>query len=373
MVGELDALDPKPGEEVALGTQRTLLRHAEQIASTVHEAAALLTGELGAEVRLSRAVGALERVKSEAAGHLDSALAALERAAIELGDALAEIAAAGERVAADPGRLEGVEERVFALRAAARKHQTSADELAALRDRLVEKLAASEDAASLRAGLSERAGRARDDYRRRASKLTKARTKSARKFDMAVMAELRQLKLDKALFRTVVTPCEEADWTAAGADRTAFEVATIPGLKAGPLSRVASGGELSRLLLALKVVLAGRGGAPTLVFDEVDRGVGGATAAAVGERLSDVAREAQVLGGHALTASRRARRSSLADRETCHRGRGLAGRGRAPGWRPTARGDRPHAGRCPGDRGGAPGRVELDREFRHAGLGVPSP
>ena len=295
VVGELDALDPKPGEEVALDTQRTLLRHAEQIAAAVHESATLLTGEAGAEVRLSRAVGALEQVKSEAAGHLDSALAALERAAIELGDGLAEIEAAGERVAADPGRLEAVEERVFALRAAARKHQTSVDELAALRDRVAEKLAASENAASLRAGLSESAGRTRDDYRRRASKLTKARTRAAQKFDVAVMAELRQLKLDKALFRTVVTPCEEADWTRAGADRVAFEVATIPGLEPGPLTRVASGGELSRLLLALKVILAGRGGAPTLVFDEVDRGVGGATAAAVGERLSGVARTAQVL------------------------------------------------------------------------------
>ena len=295
MVAELDALEPKPGEEAALDKQRTLLRHAERIAAAVHEAAALLTGESGAEVRLSRAVGALERVKSEAAGHLDSALAALERAAIELGDALAEIEAAGERVAPDPGRLEAVEERVFALRAAARKHQTSADELADLRDRLVEKLAAAEDAAGVRAGLSESAGRARDDYRRRASKLTKARTRSAHEFDAAVMAELCHLKFDKALFRTVVTPCEEADWTRAGADRIAFEVATIPGLEPGPLIRVASGGELSRLLLALKVVLAGRGSAPTLVFDEVDRGVGGATAAAVGERMSGLARSAQVL------------------------------------------------------------------------------
>ena len=234
-------------------------------------------------------------MKSEAAGRLDSALAALERAAIELGDALAEIEAVGERVAADPGRLEAVEERVFALRAAARKHQTSVDELADLRDRLVEKLAVSEDVASLRAGLSESAGRARDDYRCRASKLPKARSRAAHEFNVAVMAELRQLKLDKALFRTVVTPCKEADWTRAGADRTVFRVATIPGLEPGPLTRVVSGGELSRLLLALKVVLAGRVGAPTLVFDEVDRGVGGATAAAVGERLSGVARTAQVL------------------------------------------------------------------------------
>ena len=226
---------------------------------------------------------------------MDPALAALERAEEALAEAETLLSRLAAEAEADPRRLEQAEERLFALRAAARKHAVAVADLPGLRDSLAARLAALQTGEAEVAALEQEAAAARTRYEAAAGALSAARAAAARKLDRAVGRELPPLRLDKARFRADVAALAEAEWGPGGADAVRFLIATNPGQDLGSLARVASGGELSRLMLALKVVMAAGSPVPTLVFDEVDAGIGGATAASVGERLARVASGVQVL------------------------------------------------------------------------------
>ncbi len=289
--GELTAFAAEPGEDERLDARRRLMQGAERIREEVARAAADL-GPDGAEGAIADASRRLERAAAAAEGRLDGALAALERALTELGEAQAGVDAALDALAFDPHELEAAEERLFALRALARKHRVGPEALPALTETLAARLAALEGGATRIADLAREAAEARAAYDAAAAALTAARRAAAARLDEGVAAELAPLKLERAVFRTEIAPGEPGP---EGVDRVAFTVATNPGAPAGPLSKIASGGELSRFLLALKVRLAARGEGKVMIFDEIDRGVGGATADAVGRRLARLAEEAQVL------------------------------------------------------------------------------
>ncbi len=286
---ELAALAPEPGEEAALDAARRRMQAAARIAGDVGRA---LEGVGAAEAALADAARRLEVAAPAAEGALDAPIAALDRALAEIADAQAGVEAAAEGMAFDPQALDGAEERLFALRAAARKHRVAPDDLAAEAARLAAMLKAVEDGATRRAALAAALAAAREAYAAEAARLSAIRREAAARLDAAVAQELAPLKMERAVFRTVVS--EEAAGPD-GVDRVGFTVATNPGAAAGPLDRIASGGELSRFLLALKVCLADRAEGLTLIFDEIDRGVGGATADAVGRRLARLAEGAQVL------------------------------------------------------------------------------
>lgn len=290
-VGELDQLAPEPGEEAQLDTRRRLMQAAERIRSDVVKAYEIL-GYDGAEGAMNNALRWLEGAVDKAEGTLDGAIAALGRAMVELDEAQSGVVAAIDGLSFNPIELEEAEERLFAIRALARKHDVAPDELAGFAETLREKLAALDagdaDLADLRKVLSE----AEATYDAAATDLTQARTKASAKLDKAVSAELAPLKMDRAVFETRIS--DEAAGPE-GRDAVAFTVATNPGAPAGPLNKIASGGELSRFLLALKVCLAGGQAGLTMIFDEIDRGVGGATADAVGRRLKALAEGGQVL------------------------------------------------------------------------------
>ena len=295
VVAELDALAPAPGEEAKLAAQRGALVQGEKLVEGLQAALADLVEGRGIEERLRSAGRLLTRAAERTGGVLDATVEALDRAAVEIAEALAALDLAGRELAPDPERLDRLEERLFALRAAARKHQTDVDSLAELRCSLAAKLDALDNRGEAVGRLAAAADEARAGFVAVAKRLSKARTRAAAELDRRVSAELAPLKLEKTVFETRLEPLPEADWTAAGAERVGFEVATNPGDPLGPLGRIASGGELSRLLLALKVVLARFGSAPTMVFDEVDSGISGAVAAAVGDRLAVLGGEMQVL------------------------------------------------------------------------------
>lgn len=288
---ELRKLAPEPGEEPALDARRRSLQAAEKIRADVARAGEAL-GPDGAEGRLLDALRWLEHVAPQAEGALDAALDAIARALAELGEASGAVEAALDRGEADPGELDRVEERLFALRALARKHQVTPDilpELAAEFDARLAALDAGEDGvAALKAALAA----ADRDYAAVADRLSALRREAAAQLDARMAEELPPLKLERARFVTEVTPGEPGP---EGADRVAFTVATNPGAAPGPIGRIASGGELSRFLLALKVCLSARAEGITLIFDEIDRGVGGATADAVGRRLQALGQAGQVL------------------------------------------------------------------------------
>jgi DNA repair protein RecN (Recombination protein N) len=293
-VGELDLLKPQPGEETQLAEQRARMMHGAQVAEAMAAAAKELAGERGADHALNSAARALERVRDKAGGTLDAAIAALERALVETEEARAALdQAIGDHER--EGDLESVEERLFNLRTLARKHGTSVDELAALRDEAAARLATLEDGEAGLKQLAKAEGEARARYTAAAEKLTRVRRTAADRLDKAVQAELAPLKLERARFSTTMATLDAADWGPDGAERVTFEVATNPGAAPGAMSKIASGGELSRFLLALKVVLARVSSVETIVFDEVDSGIGGAVAAAVGERLALLGQELQVL------------------------------------------------------------------------------
>ncbi|WP_339767626.1 DNA repair protein RecN [uncultured Pseudosulfitobacter sp.] len=290
-VGELDQLAPEPGEEAQLDTRRRLMQAAERIRSDVVKAYEIL-GYDGAEGAMNNALRWLEGAVDKAEGTLDGAIAALGRAMVELDEAQSGVVAAIDGLSFNPIELEEAEERLFAIRALARKHDVAPDDLAGFAETLREKLAALDagdaDLAALRKALSDAEG----TYDTAATDLTQARTKASAKLDKAVSAELAPLKMDRAVFETRIS--DEAAGPE-GRDAVAFTVATNPGAPAGPLNKIASGGELSRFLLALKVCLAGGQAGLTMIFDEIDRGVGGATADAVGRRLKALAEGGQVL------------------------------------------------------------------------------
>ncbi|MFQ5783303.1 MAG: DNA repair protein RecN [Alphaproteobacteria bacterium] len=292
---ELEALAPDPGEEAELAARRTTLMQGEKLIEGLGAALAELGEGRGVEERLRAAQRHLAQTAGRAPGVLDPAIEALDRAAIETAEALAAVDLAGRDLAPDPARLEAIEQRLFALRAVARKHRVDVGSLAGLRDEFAATLAALDDRGEARARLSAEADAARAAFAAACERLSEARVRAGTALDRRITAELGPLKLANAVFRTRLERLAEDEWTAAGAERVRFEVATLPGAEPGPLARVASGGELSRLLLALRVVLARIGATPTLVFDEVDSGIGGATAAAVGERLARLGEEMQIL------------------------------------------------------------------------------
>lgn len=294
-VEELDQLAPRPGEEAALAAKRTMLQNAEQIVEALTAALEEIGGVEGAENRIGAAQRTLDRVAAKAEGRLDPALAALDRASVEIEEALAALNRAGAEMDGGDSDVETIEERLFALRDVARKHKVEVDALPALRDRLGERLTLLDAGEERIAALEKEATRAREAYLEAARALSEDRRRTAEALDRAVNAELPPLKLEKARFETRQDMLDESAWGPRGIDKIAFRVQTNPGMPAGPLDKIASGGELSRFLLAIKVCLAEVGTIPTLVFDEVDSGVGGATAAAVGERLDRLARRVQLL------------------------------------------------------------------------------
>ncbi|MCJ8332882.1 MAG: DNA repair protein RecN [Epibacterium sp.] len=289
-VRELDDLNPQQGEDEALDSRRRQMQAAERIRGDIARAHGLLTE--GAEQAMGEAQRWLESVAGDAAEGLDAPLAALSRAMIELGEAQDGVESFLSALDYNPLDLEACEERLFAIRALARKHNRQPDELAGYADFLRNKLIAL-DAGDQNLTDKELAlKKAEGAYAKAAEALRAKRRQSAASLDQAVMAELAPLKMERAVFETLVTDGEAGP---DGTDVVAFTVATNPGAPAGPLNKIASGGELSRFLLALKVCLRGDDTAKTLIFDEIDRGVGGATADAVGRRLKSLADGSQVL------------------------------------------------------------------------------
>jgi len=293
-VAELTALTPELGEEAMLAERRAAMQRGEKIAGELQAIADLLEGSDGGLARLRQAARVLERVADDHSA-LAEALASVDRAIIEGAQAQDKVDEAAEALAFDPGQLEADETRLFDLRALARKHRVQPDDLPALAGELTARLERISSGSAGVAALENQSEAARAAYVAATAELSEARRAAAVRLDTAVAGELAPLKLDAARFRTVVEPLLEAQWSAAGQDRVAFEIATNPGAPFGPLARIASGGELSRFILALKVALAAEGGAATMIFDEIDRGVGGAVASAIGERLARLAHSAQVL------------------------------------------------------------------------------
>lgn len=294
-LSELEELDPRPDDEEALAAKRQLLRHGAAIGEAVGQALDGLEHDRGVTGKLAAAHRLIERQAGNAAGRLDTALGALDRALSETTEAVAQLERARESLGDDPDALERVEERLFALRAAARKHGVPVDGLAGLRTRLAEQLAALDDGEARRRKLEAEAAKSRKAFVDAAEALSGSRAKHATRLDKAVIGELAPLRLERARFITRLDRLTEKDWSASGVDRVEFLVSTNPGTPPGPIGKIASGGELSRFMLALKVAMARVGGVGTVVFDEVDSGIGGATAAAVGERLRRLARDLQVL------------------------------------------------------------------------------
>ena len=290
-VAELDTLDPQPGEEEALDARRRLMQGAEKMRSDVARALEAL-GTQGGEGALLEARRWLDGLSGKAEGALEAPLAALERALVELGEAQAGVESFADQLSFNPLELEETEDRLFALRALARKHGIPADELGGFAEELSGRLEALDGSvahlAGLRAGLAD----AEAAYDAAAEDLSAARREAAGRLDARIMQELAPLKMDRAVFETQIGP-EEPGPT--GRDAVIFAARTNPGAPIGPLNRVASGGELSRFLLAMKVCLSERAEGLTMIFDEIDRGVGGATADAVGRRLAALAGEGQVL------------------------------------------------------------------------------
>ncbi|WP_030538719.1 DNA repair protein RecN [Sphingobium sp. DC-2] len=293
-VEELSRFAPEPGEEAALAEERATMQKGARLADDLSAVTDCLTGSDGGLAQLRQAARRLDRIVSEYEPLAD-VLAALDRAVIEAGEAEDRLAGAAEALSFDPARLDAIETRLFDLRGLARKHQVQPDDLAALRDDMAAKLAAIEGGEEHLAALEAEVAARAEDYARAAQALSAARKDAAARLDAAVAGELAPLKLDAARFRTVVAPLEEGQWSAHGMDRVEFEISTNPGAPFAPLVKIASGGELSRFILALKVALAEQGGADTLIFDEIDRGVGGAVASAIGERLARLARTNQIL------------------------------------------------------------------------------
>ncbi|MFD1483306.1 DNA repair protein RecN [Paracoccus nototheniae] len=290
-VAELDKLAPEPGEEQRLDIARRAMQGAERIRDDVARALQML-GSDGAESAMVDAARWLEGAAEQAEGRLDEPLAALSRALIELGEATQGIEDTLQALDFDPSALENTEERLFALRALARKHDVLADDLAGLGEQLRDRLGRIDAGEAQMTTLRAEARAADQAYDAAAAALTAARTAAAVRLDAAVTAELVPLKMERAVFLTVVSPSDPGP---DGRDTVAFTVATNPGAPSGPLDKIASGGELSRFLLALKVCLAQGNDALVMIFDEIDRGVGGATADAVGRRLQNLANGAQVL------------------------------------------------------------------------------
>lgn len=293
-VEELEKLSPQDGEEDELAEKRSRMMKAERIAGDIAEASEFLNGNASPVPHIASLVRRLERKSHEAPGLLEDTVALLDAALDQLSNAQMEVEAALRKTEYDPRELEKVEERLFALRAASRKYSVPVTELPALAERMVSDLADVDAGEERLARLEAELAAAKADYDVAARSLSEKRHHAGEALAGAVMAELPALKLERARFMVEITSDPEAG-TADGIDVVEFHVQTNPGTRPGPITKVASGGELSRFLLALKVALADRGSAPTLVFDEIDTGVGGAVADAIGQRLKRLSDRVQVL------------------------------------------------------------------------------
>jgi DNA repair protein RecN (Recombination protein N) len=293
-VDELTRLAAQPGEEAELTGLRSDMQKGARLAEDIAAIGQLLDGSEGGLSLCRQAARRLERIAGEH-DRLAEALEALDRALVEASEAEDRLEAASAALAFEPARLDEAETRLFEIRAVARKHRVEPDALPALTEELEAKLAALTAGEKSLAALETRVRDSRSAYLAEAERLTELRTAAAARLDSAVALELAPLKLDAARFRTLVDQLSETQWAARGRDRIEFEVSTNPGAPFAPLTKIASGGELARFILALKVALAERGDARTMIFDEIDRGVGGAVASAVGERLHRLSAGAQLL------------------------------------------------------------------------------
>ncbi|MQB42595.1 DNA repair protein RecN [Rhizobium sp. ICMP 5592] len=293
-VEELEKLSPQDGEEDELAEKRSRMMKAERIAGDIAEASEFLNGNASPVPHIASLVRRLERKSHEAPGLLEDTVALLDAALDQLSNAQMEVEAALRKTEYDPRELERVEERLFALRAASRKYSVPVTELPALAVKMIADLADVDAGEERLARLDAELAVAKAAYDAAAHGLSDKRHHAGAALAAAVMAELPALKLERARFMVEITTDAEGA-TAEGIDVIEFHVQTNPGTRPGPITKVASGGELSRFLLALKVALADRGSAPTLVFDEIDTGVGGAVADAIGQRLKRLSDRVQVL------------------------------------------------------------------------------
>ena len=291
-VAELDALASEEGEEATLDTQRRLMQAAEKIRTDIAKAGEAL-GLQGAEGMVGDASRWLQGVAGDAEGRLDAPLEALEQVLASLDDAQRGVADCLDALSFNTSELEDVEERLFAIRGLARKHGVQPDDLRSFADDLRGRLSVLDDGARDMAALTAAAEAAQAAFDQAAMALREKRQKAATQLDAAMAKELAPLKMERAVFATLLSEAEQPGPD--GKDVVAFTVATNPGAPAGPLNKIASGGELSRFLLALKVCLTQDASGLTMIFDEIDRGVGGATADAVGRRLAELAADGQVL------------------------------------------------------------------------------
>ncbi|HEY6831106.1 MAG TPA: DNA repair protein RecN [Pseudolabrys sp.] len=325
-VDELNKLSPQAGEETSLASRRTTMMQSEKVAEDLRDAHDVIAGSNSSVPALAAAIRRLERRTSQAPALVEPAVKSFDAALNALEETRAHLEAALRAADYDPLELERIEERLFALRAAGRKYNVQVDDLAALAQQYKDDIALIDAGEDKLKALEAAAAQTEADFRKAADALSKARAKAAAALDKAVNAELKPLKLERATFSTEIV----SDAGAAGPngiDRVEFWVQTNPGTRPGPLMKVASGGELSRFLLALKVVLADRGSAPTLVFDEIDTGVGGAVADAIGVRLARLARRVQVLAvTHAPQVAARADRHYVISKDALEKGKRVATR-----------------------------------------------
>jgi len=318
-VDELTRLKAEPGEETALAVKRTAMMQIDKVAEDLRDAHEAVAGDRSPSASLAAALRRLERRRTQAPELIDPAIKAIDASLTALDEAGSHLDAALRAANHDPNELDRIEERLFALRAAGRKYNVAVDDLAALSAKHAADLATIDAGAEELKRLEAVAGDAAARYAAAARTLSASRAKAAAKLDKAVTAELKPLKLERARFSTdIQTDTAGPD----GIDRVEFWVQTNPGTKPGPLMKVASGGELARFLLALKVVLADRGSAPTLVFDEIDTGVGGAVADAIGQRLGRLAAKVQVVAvTHAPQVAARADRHYVITKDPRDRGK----------------------------------------------------
>jgi DNA repair protein RecN (Recombination protein N) len=323
-VDELGKLAPETGEETSLAERRAGMMAAEKIAEDLRTTHDSVSGAQSPVPPLSTAVRRLERRAVQAPALIDPVVKAIDAALTALDDARSHLEHALRVANYDPHELERIEERLFALRAAGRKYNVPVDALAALGQRYQNDLAMIDAGAERLTALEQEAQAAVVQYRQAAEKLSAGRRRAAQKLDKAVNAELKPLKLERAQFSTQIETESEGP---NGLDRVEFWVRTNPGTRPGPLMKIASGGELARFLLALKVVLADRGSAPTLIFDEIDTGVGGAVADAIGVRLARLASDVQVIAvTHAPQVAARADRHYLISKDALAKGKRVATR-----------------------------------------------
>ena len=294
-LAELNEHAPRPGEEKELSDRRSLLKNAEHIVAALADARASLSGETDVESLIRTAASRISRMAPQAGGQLDALSQSLARAVIEVADVLQELDRTAAQIEAEPKALEQAEERLFALKALARKHKCAVDDLATVQADIKAQLDAIDHGADNIRDLATAASSARLTFEASAKALHDERITAAAKLDKGVAKELAPLKLEKASVRTAMSKLPDDQWSARGFSKVIFEASTNPGTPMGSLAKIASGGELARFMLALKVVLAGTQNLTTLIFDEVDTGIGGATANAVGERLERLAKDVQIL------------------------------------------------------------------------------